>query len=191
MGKVIIGVTISLDGFAKDRDGSVGPLYPDLEQLDASDVQQASIRNTGAVVMAWKEYAMAEDPDRYAGNYEYQVPLFVVGDRVPAEHPRETKELTFTYVTDGVASAIRRAKAAAGKKDVTIIGSAAMTRQSLETGLADELHLDIVPFFLKEGSRPFEAIRDLPVRLTRLQSIDLPTGRVHIEFQLTYDTPAD
>jgi len=191
MGKVIIGVTISLDGFAEDRDGSVGPLYPDLEQLDASDVQQASIRNTGAVVMAWKEYAMAEDPDWYPGNYEYQAPIFVVGDRVPENHPKETKELIFTYVTDGVASAIRQAKAAAGKKDVTIIGSAAMTRQSLETGLADELHLDIIPLFLKEGFRPFETVRDLPFRLTRLQSVNLPAGRVHVEFSLAYDTPAD
>jgi len=190
MGKVILGVTISLDGFAEDKNGSVGPLYPDLEELDASEVQQASIRATGAVVMAWKEYAMAEDPDWYAGNYEYQAPIFVVGDQVPPKHPKETKQLTFTYVTDGAASALRQAQKAAGRKDVTIIGSAAMVRQALETGLVDELHVDIIPVLLEEGFRPFEALRDLPFSLTRLDSTDLPSGRIHIVFQVT-PVPAD
>jgi hypothetical protein len=72
MGKVILGVTISLDGFSEDINGSVGTLYPDLETLHNTDVLNESIRNTGAVVMAWKEFAMAEDPDWYDVNYEYQ-----------------------------------------------------------------------------------------------------------------------
>ena len=52
MGKVIIGVTISLDGFAEDSNGSVGALYPDLDTLRNTDILEESIRNTGAVVMA-------------------------------------------------------------------------------------------------------------------------------------------
>jgi dihydrofolate reductase len=184
MGKVIIGVTMSLDGFAEDADGSVGALYPDLASLDASEVQQASIRNTGAVVMAWKEYAMAEDPDWFAGNYEYHAPIFIVTDRAPEKHPKETRKLTFTYVTDGLASAIGQAKAAAGNRDVTIIGSAAVTREVLTAGVADELHLDIVPLVLVKGFRPFEGLRDAPFRLVRLESAELPAGRVHIVFRI-------
>jgi hypothetical protein len=57
MATVILGVTISLDGYAEDRTGSVGPLYPDLGIYDATEVMQETIRNTGAVVIAWKEYA--------------------------------------------------------------------------------------------------------------------------------------
>jgi dihydrofolate reductase len=182
--KVILGVTISLDGFAEDNNGSVGALYPDLEILDNTAVQKESIRNTGAVVMAWKEFAMAEDPDWYAGNYEFQVPIFVVGDRLPQKHPKETKALTFTFVADGFESAIEQAKVAAGDKDVLIIGSANTTRQCLKAGLAGELHLDIIPIFLHEGFRPFEDIRDVSIQLARTKVVELPAGRIHTEFRL-------
>ncbi len=119
MGKVILGVTISLDGFAEDSNGSVGALYPDLETLDNTEVMKESINSTGAVVMAWKEYAMAEDPDWVTG-YEYQVPIFVFTDKAPEKHPKETDKLTFTFVTDGIEEAVRQAKIAAKERDVTI-----------------------------------------------------------------------
>src|SRR5512137_2518660 len=128
MGKVILGVTILLDGFAEDYNGNVGALYPNLKILHNTEVLRESQRNTGSVVMAWKEYAMAEDPDWFAGNYEYQVPIFVVAERAPARHPKEAGRLTFTFVTGGWASALRQARAAAGTQDVTIIGSAATTQ---------------------------------------------------------------
>lgn len=100
MAKVVLGVTISLDGFAEDRNGSVSPLYPDLELYDNTEVMRETIQNTGAVVMAWKEYAMAEDPDWFAGNYEFQVPIFVFTDKSPKKHPKETGRLTF-HVRNG------------------------------------------------------------------------------------------
>jgi len=103
-GKVILGVTISLDGFAEDCNGSVGALYPHLEIYDNTGVMLDAIQNTGAIVMAWKEFAMAEDPDWFAGNYEFQVPIFVFTDKVPKKHPKETDRLTFTFVTDGIES---------------------------------------------------------------------------------------
>ncbi len=151
MGKVILGVTISLDGFAEDSNGSVGALYPDLDTLRNTEVLQESIRTTGSVVMAWKEFAMAEDPDWFAGNYEYQVPIFVFTDKAPKKHPKETDKLTFTFVTDGIKNAIRQAKAAAGDKNVTIIGSVATVQQVLNAGLADELQIQITPIFLHKG----------------------------------------
>jgi len=116
MGTVILGVTISLDGFAENPTGSVSPLFPDLVSLAENNVMQESICTTGAVVMTWKEFAMADDPDLYAGNYDYEVPNFVVSDRTPYTQPKETDELTFTFVTDGIESAGRQAKSAAGKK---------------------------------------------------------------------------
>ncbi|MCE8425421.1 MAG: hypothetical protein J5U17_06545 [Candidatus Methanoperedens sp.] len=83
---------------------------------------------------------MAEDPDWFAGNYEYQVPIFVLTDKAPKKHPKETDKLTFTFVTDGIKNAIRQAKAAAGDKNVTIIGRVATVQQVLNAGFADELH---------------------------------------------------
>lgn len=171
MAKVILGVTISLDGFAEDSKGSVGALYPDLETLRKTDLLQESIRNTGSVVMAWKEFAMAEDPDWFAGNYEYQVPIFVFTDKAPEKYPKETDKLTFTFVTDGIESAIQQAKVAAGRKDVTIIGSAATVQQVLNAGLADELQIDIIPIFLHNGFRPFERI-DENIMLKKIKVIE-------------------
>jgi len=134
-------------GLLKIAKGSVGALYPDLDALRKTDLLQESIRTTGSVVMAWKEFAMAEDPDWFAGNYEYQVPIFVLTDMPPKKCPKETDKLTFTFVTDGIVSAIRQAKVAAGRKDVTIIGSAPTMQQVLNAGLADELQIDIIRYF--------------------------------------------
>jgi len=184
MPKVIIGVTISLDGFAEDSNGSVGALYPDLDTLRNTEVLRESIQTTGSVVMAWKEFAMAKDPDWFAGNYEYQVPIFVFTDKAPKKHPKETDKLTFTFVTDGIKSAIRQAKAAAGDKNVTIIGSASTTQQCIRAGLADELHLDIIPVFLKAGFRPFEDTGNKSIKLERIKVADLPAGRTHLRFRV-------
>ncbi len=171
MAKVILGVTISLDGFAEDSKGSVGALYPDLDTLRKTDLLQESIRATGSVVMAWKEFAMAEDPDWFAGNYEYQVPIFVFTEKEPEKHPKETDKLTFTFVTDGIESAVRQAKVAAGRRDVTIIGSAATVQQVLNSGLADELEIDIIPIFLHSGFRPFERV-DENIKLNKIEVIE-------------------
>jgi len=65
-----------LHGFINDQNGSVERLYPDLDTLRYAKPLQESIEKTGAVVMGRKTFAMG-DPDSYAGNYEYQVPIFV------------------------------------------------------------------------------------------------------------------
>ncbi|HZK29660.1 MAG TPA: dihydrofolate reductase family protein [Methanoregula sp.] len=184
MANVILGVTISLDGFAEDRNGSVGTLYPDLEIYDTTDVMREAVRDTGAVLMAWKEFAMAEDPDLFAGNYEFQVPIFVVTDKSPKKHPKETDRLTFTFVTDGIENAVRQAKAAAGDKNVTIIGSAFTTRECLKEGLVDELHIDIISVFLKAGFRPFEDNGTTSIRVERIKVVELPAGRTHLRFRV-------
>src|SRR5512138_2227897 len=123
MAKVVLGMTMSLDGFINDRNGNVATLYPDLAAWRETEPGRASIQNTGAVVMGRNSFAMAEDPDWFAGNYEYQVPIFVLTHQSPERHPMETKDLTFTFVTDGIESAIRQAKAAADDKDVNVIGA--------------------------------------------------------------------
>jgi dihydrofolate reductase len=184
MGKVILGVTISLDGFAEDSKGSVGALFPDLETLRNTEVIKESILNTGAVVMAWKEFSMSEDPDWYAGNYEFQVPIFVAADKLPQKHPKETDDLKFTFVMDGINSAVQQAKAIAGEKAVTIIGSASTTQLCIRAGIADELHIDIIPVFLHDGFRPFEDIDTRPIQVERIEVVELPAGRIHVRFRL-------
>jgi len=183
MGKVILGATISLDGFINDRSGSVDALYPDLADWRETEPGKESIRNTGAVVMGKNAYAMSEDPDWFAGNYEYQVPIFVLTHHIPKKKPKETDQLTFTFVTDGLESAIQQAKTAAGDKDVNIIGAASTAQQCLKAGLADELHVDIMPVLLCDGLRLFENINAEQIQLERVKVTELPAGRTHLRFR--------
>lgn len=182
MAKVIVGMTISLDGFVEDRHGGVGALYPDFDTLRDTEPMREFAQNTGAVVMGWKAFAMADDPDSYAGNYEAQVPIFVVTHTRPSKHPKETDQLTFTFVTDGVASAVRQARVAAGEKDVVVIGGATTVQACLQAGLTDELHIDVMPVLLGGGLRLFDA--GVAGQLERLAVLELPAGRTHLRFRV-------
>lgn len=183
MAKVILGTTMSLDGFINDRSGSVDALYSDLITWRETEAGKESIHNTGAVVMGRNSYAMAEDPDWFAENYEYQVPIFVLTHHVPKKKPKETVTLTFTFVTDGLESAIHQAKEAAGDKEVNIIGAANTAQQCLKAGLADELHVDIMPVLLCDGLRLFEHINAEQIQLERIKVMELPAGRTHLRFR--------
>ncbi len=185
MAKVILGMALSLDGYSNDRHGSVEPLYPDFEAMHASAVMQASIRTTGAVVMGRRTFDMSADPDWYVGQYEYQVPLFILTHHPPAQHPKEGGGLTITFVTDGLASAIAQAKAAAGDKDVNIIGGGADTAQQvLRAGLADEIHVDVIPILLGGGLRPLDHLGPEPIKLERLAVADWPGGGTELRFRV-------
>lgn len=184
MAKVILGTSMSLDGYINDRSGSAAALYPDLISLQATEYLQESIQNTGAVVMGRNSFAMAEDPDSYADSYEYQVPIFVVTHQAPKRHPKENRALTFTFVTDGIESAVAQAKAAAGDKDVTIIGAASTAQQCLKAGLADELQVDIMPVLLCGGLRFFGDVCPEPIQLERLKVVELSGGGIHLSFRI-------
>lgn len=184
MGKVVLGMTMSLDGFINDANGSVAALYPDLAAWRETELGRESIRDTGAVVMGRNSFAMSEDPDWFAGNYEYQVPIFVLTHEPPRQYPKETHDLTFTFVTDGIESAIAQARAAAGEKEVNIIVATSTAKQALEAGLVDELHVDMMPIFLGGGLRAFEEINGRQIQLERIKVIELPGGRTHLRFHI-------
>lgn len=168
MGKVILGISVSLDGFINDQYGSVEKLYPDFEEMHHCKMLLDAIKNTGAVVMGKRTYEMAEDPDWYAGNYEFQTPIFVLTHNAPKKHPKETKKITFTFVTDGIEKAVKQAKAAAGEKDVQIIGGASTFQQCLNAQLCDEVQLDIIPVLIGGGKKLFENIDFGKIKLERV-----------------------
>ncbi|WP_119069081.1 dihydrofolate reductase family protein [Aggregatilinea lenta] len=163
MAKVIGGMTLSLDGFVAEPDGNIDRLYPDMDALHASEVLQEEIRTTGAIVMGRHSYDMA-DPDWFADDYEYQVPIFVLTHHVPEKKPKENDALTVTFVTEGIESAIAQAKAAAGDRNVLLIG-ASMNQQCLNAGLCDELHIGIMPVLFGIGPRLFEHLQ-MPDHIT-------------------------
>ena len=155
MGRVIAGMTMSLDGFVADANGDVGLLYADFAELAAYPGMPDTIAATGAVVMGRRTFEMG-DPDSYVGSYEFQVPIFVVTTHPPAQPPKQDEHLTFTYVDAGVTTAIRHARVAAGDRDVQIVGGPAVIREALLEGLVDELHLDVMPVLLGSGLRLFD-----------------------------------
>jgi dihydrofolate reductase len=87
---------------------------------------------------------------------------------------------TFSFVTDGIESALAQARDAAGGQDVNLAGGAGVARQYLTAGLVDRMDLHLVPVLLGAGERLFDGVRDLAgLRLER--AVDAP-GVTHLQF---------
>jgi dihydrofolate reductase len=175
--KVIAGMTMSLDGFVADAAGNVDRLYADLADLQGDPYMTDTIAETGAVLMGRKTFEMG-DPDSWVGTYEFQVPIFVLTHHPPLIPPKQDDRLTFTFVRDGVASAVAQAKAAAGDKSVQVVGGVNVIQQLLQARLVDELHIDVMPLFLGDGLRLFEhaALDLINLETTGVETVGQRTG---------------
>ena len=174
MARVLVGMTMSLDGFVSDRHGGVDRLYPDLAALQQSEALRELIRTTGAVVMGRRAYDMAGGD--FTG-YEFQVPIFVLTHRAPERAAGGANErLTFTFVGEGIESAVAQAKAAAGEKYVVVVGGASTVQQCLNAGLADELEVAIRPVLLGAGLHLFEHLDVARIALERIRVTESPTA---------------
>jgi dihydrofolate reductase len=181
LGKVVAGMTMSLDGFVSDRHGDTSSLYPNLDELRQTELWRETIRSTGAAVMDRRSCDMGQGD--YTG-YEYQVPIFVVTHRPPRKVAKgENERLTFHFVTDGVESAIAQAKSAAVDKDVTVVGGVNLLHQLLRKSLVDELQIGIVPVFLGTGLRLFDHMDDVDIKLTRTRVVE-SLGRTDLFFRV-------
>jgi len=178
---LIAGLTLSLDGYYEDANGSAGALYTDLEALQDSAYMKALQAETGAVLMGRRTYDMAEDPDGYADGYEFQVPLFVLTHQAPEREPKRNENLYFTFVTDGLESAVAQATVAAGDRAVTVVGGADLNRQLLAAGLVDELRIDVMPVLLGSGRRLFDDVAG--TRLEKL-GVEEAGGRTSLSFRV-------
>ena len=89
---------------------------------------------------------------------------------------------TFTFVTDGIESALEQAKVAAAGKDVSPAGGAYAGRQYLHANLVDEMEIDLVPIFLGDGERLFENLGAGNPRLTHVATVAAP-GVTHLKFE--------
>jgi dihydrofolate reductase len=201
MSKLSAGMTMSLDGFVTgpndrpgaglgeggerlhhwvfggpwtyDDDGPRGnPAQVDQEYLDdvfGSGGSWLVGRTMHDVVNGW-----GEDPG-------FGVPVFVVTHR-----PHETVvkgNTTFEFVTGGIEEALERARAAAGDKNVILMGGADLSRQYLEAGLVDEFTLTIAPVLLGAGKRLFEAMNRTDLVFERTGVIESPFA-THIRYRV-------
>jgi dihydrofolate reductase len=199
MAKVTVPLTVSLDGFiAGPNDGPEFPLGEGGEPLFAwyfsgdtpsrhndrfrlsrtsAEVFDAGVDSCGAVLTGRRTYDIA---GAWGGNGPVPgLPVFILTHSVPAEVPETS--VPYTFVTDGIESAVAQAKAAAGDKYVAIAGAQA-AQQCLRLGLLDEIQLAVVPMLLGGGVRLFDHIGG-PVRLEKLRVVDAP-GVTHLSYRV-------
>jgi len=184
MAKVMAGMTMSLDGFINDQNGSAQSLSPDFSEMLESNSFKEMVKNTGAVIMGKNTYEMADPFMWINDDYEFQVPLFILTHKVPEKYPTGNDKLTLTFITDGIESAIAQAKEIAGDKLVQVIGGADTIQQALNSGLCDELGIDIMPILLGSGLRLLENIDTDKVKLERIKVEETTPMRTSIIFKV-------
>lgn len=211
MSKLRCHITISADGFvAGPNQSDENPLGEGGESLhdwavalgawrEAHDKQggevNASTRimeesraNVGAAVMGRNMFGPPSGGDWdeqwkgwWGDDPPYHYDVFVI-----THHAREPVEMlggtTFHFVTDGIESALERAKASADGKDVMLWGGAGVINQYLAAGLLDELELHIVPVLLGGGARLFDNVGD--VKLEQVRAIEAP-GVTHVKYRVS------
>jgi dihydrofolate reductase len=202
MGKVFVDITTSLDGFIAGPNDS-----PDLglgeggERLHEwvyglatwrephglaggtsgqdAEILDEAFRDTGAVVLGKR---MFDNAKGWGDNPPFHVPVFVL-----THEARETitKEggTTFTFVTDGIESALAQARDAAGDKNISIAGGANTIEQYLHAGLIDEMQIHLVPLMLGGGIRLFDQVDPELIQLEGTRVVESP-GVTHLKYRV-------
>jgi dihydrofolate reductase len=202
MSKLKFDISVSLDGYAAGPNQSVeDPLGEGGEQLHewviklevwrrmhgreggevtaSTPLFEESMGNSGAVIMGRNMFgggpgSWGEDPWNgwWGEEPPFGVPVFVL-----THHEREPLvlgETTFTFVSEGIESALERAREAGGAKDVSIGGGANTIQQYLAAGLVDEMQLNVVPVLLGGGTRLFDGGAGAGLDLEPLLVVNTP-----------------
>jgi dihydrofolate reductase len=135
---------------------------------------------TGAYVMGRRMFDAGEVP--WGDNPPFRAPVFVVTHRAREPLSREGGT-TFTFVTDGIQSAIEQARTAANGKDVAISGGGDLLRQVIRAGLLDQLELHISPVLIGDGMRLFDRADHDAVELSPTRTVHTP-GVTHIRYKV-------
>lgn len=193
MSKLIGIMTMSLDGYVADRAGNVadvmrwymasgdtevhtGGADPMSLRMSAASAGhfRALTADLGAVLTGRRTFDTAGG---WGGRHAWG-PAFVLTHRVPDGWPRP--DSTVNFVTDGLASAVRQAKAAAGEKSVGVHGADTI-RQLLNAGLLDELQLDVAALLLGSGVRLFDGLTG-PLAVLGTPTVVAGVGVTHLRY---------
>jgi dihydrofolate reductase len=196
---IVCDISISADGYVAGPgqtaekpfgDGPVDRLHAWM--LDTPDENKAEIDrivSAGAFVMGRNMFGPIRgewDPSWsgwWGDDPPYHAPVFVL-----THHPREPLAMqggtTFTFVTDGIDSALGQAREAAGDRDVAIAGGAATVNQYLAAGLIDELRTHIAPVTLGAGERLFDGVPAMHLEIVAIRAASLAT---HISYRLLHE----
>lgn len=186
MGLVEVDISMSVDGFITGPNetgaglGDGGEILhawfwqdPERERL----ADDALFATSGAVVTSRKIF---DGTDGWGESGFYRMPVFVLTHQ--PEDPIVKGETTFTFVTDGIESAIAQARAAAGDKKVHIMGGATVVQQALNAGLVDSLHLHVAPVVLGAGTRLFDNLA-ASIELERTEVVESAFA-THLRFRV-------
>jgi dihydrofolate reductase len=160
--------------------GEVNASTPLLEEAQA---------NIGATIMGRNMFGGGPGPwsaepwnGWWGDEPPFHHPVFVL-----THHPHEPLELkggnTFTFVTNGIESALEQAKRAAGGKDVSLGGGARAAQQYLAAGLVDEMLINLVPILLGDGERLLDGLGERLPKLEPISTIAAP-GVWHLRFRV-------
>jgi dihydrofolate reductase len=177
MSKVIALMSMSLDGFVADPNDGVAEVFDwyfnsgnvefntggaDPMTFEVSEPSAAHLRalwsELGAVLTGRRTFEVAQG---WGGNHAWG-PAFVLTHEIPAGWPRPNS--TVRFVTGGIESAVKQAKAAAAGKSVAVHGADTI-QQLLNAGLLDEIHVDIAALLLGSGVRLFDHLGATPAVL--------------------------
>lgn len=147
-----------------------------MNQEGAEMVKEAA-RTAGVLVTARRTFDIAH---AWGGKHPMDLPMVVLTHRIPQEWVKPGSP--FTFITDGVESAIKKARVIAGEKDV-VIGAPSVVKQCLNAGLLDEIHIDLVPVLLGKGIRLFDSLEIKPLDL-KLISVNASAGVLHLTFSV-------
>jgi dihydrofolate reductase len=178
MTKVVALMSMSLDGYVADENDGVAEVFDwyfsgDVEVPTASATSDMTFRvsspsaehltglvaEIGAMLTGRRTFDVA---DGWGGQHPWDVPAFIVTHQVPDGWPRPGS--TIEFVTDGIESAVARARSAAGPKSVGVHGAQTI-QQCLDAGLLDEIHIDLAAVLLGGGVRMFDHLANTPVVL--------------------------
>jgi dihydrofolate reductase len=152
----------------------------------STPVVEDALANVGAEIMGRGKFGGGPGPwgdDPWPGwwgeNPPFHMPVFVLTHH--ERDPLTLSDTTFTFVTDGIKSALEQARQAAAGKDVTVGGGADVINQYLAAGLVEELELHIVPLVLGRGARLFEGIAP-NLTLEQVRAVEAP-GVTHLKYR--------
>jgi dihydrofolate reductase len=190
-GNVVLEMTMSLDGYiAGPNVGREYPLGEGGERLhdwmfagrsgpEVEAFQEEMFAHVGAVVMGRRTFDLGEEP--WGDNPTYHAPCFVVTHHA---HPVIPKEggTSYTFIPDGIESAVAQAKQAAGAKEVKVMGGAGIAQAALRAGLVDEICLHTAPVLLAAGTRLFDNL-ETPIELQPQEMVAAPDV-THLRFHV-------
>jgi dihydrofolate reductase len=184
MGKVLFGLSVSLDGFIADTHGDPSQVFAwmgkAMERLH--EVVGDTFQETGAVIMGHRTFDQIDSeqgwvfPDGTAPDW----PVVVLQSQARA--PVKKGKTQFYFETSGIESAMKKAQELAGEKYVALHGASSV-QQALQAGLLDEFHMAVAHVLLGEGVRLFDHLGSKPIHLEHIRTLETP-GATHLSFRV-------